>query len=58
MYIPITKNFTIKVCGRKKSLLFLYFTILQAQKMADICLILHRLASMVNWNQSKETDGQ
>ena len=30
MYIPITKNFTIKVCGRKKSPLFLYFTILVA----------------------------
>ncbi len=29
MYIPITKNFTIKVCGRKKSPLLLYFTINQ-----------------------------
>ncbi len=28
MYIPITKNFTIKACGRKKSPLLLYFTIL------------------------------
>jgi hypothetical protein len=27
VYIPITKNFTIKVCGRKKSPLFLYITI-------------------------------
>jgi hypothetical protein len=27
VYIPITKNFTIKVCRRKKSPLLLYFTI-------------------------------
>ncbi len=27
MYIPITKNFTIKVCGRKRSPLLLYFMI-------------------------------
>ncbi len=34
MYIPITKNFTIKVCGRKKSPLFLYYTIIPRENVA------------------------
>ncbi len=38
MYIPISKNFTIKVCGRKKSPLFLYYTIIIYEK--NLCTLM------------------